>query len=120
MSDWKFLNQHRMRVGKYGSTPDYGFNGAFGFPLYGEPRRVYAIASDQEGWKHVSVSFGRDATKTPSWSIMCRVKDLFWEPEDWVIQYHPAQSCYINQHPGVLHLWQPLTTPLPTPPQFMV
>lgn len=51
---------------------------------------------------------------------MCKVKDLFWEPEDWVVQYHPAKSEYISNHPGCLHLWQPLNEKLPTPPSIMV
>lgn len=77
------------------------------------------IASDGYGWKHVSVSY-MERDNTPTWDIMCKIKDLFWEPEDWVVQYHPAKSEYINNHPGVLHLWQPLNEKLPTPPSIMV
>lgn len=49
------------------------------FPLPGEARRVCCIASDQQGWQHVSVSFG-EIKAVPSWSVMTQVKDLFWEP----------------------------------------
>jgi len=62
------------------------------------------IASDGEGWEHVSVS---TATRTPIWEEMCLVKDLFWEDEDEVVQYHPAKSDYVNCHPFCLHLWRP-------------
>lgn len=51
---------------------------------------------------------------------MCQVKDLFWDPEDWVVQFHPAHSEYVNNHPGVLHLWRCLTQPFPQPDRLMV
>lgn len=57
-------------------------------------------------WQHVSVSFGANVEKTPSWKTMCLIKDLFFEPEDVVIQFHPAKSMNVNNHPGCLHLWR--------------
>ena len=120
MSDWTFLNQHRMRLGAFASDPRFGFNGAFQFALPGEARRIYCIASDGMGWKHVSVSFGPNMLSIPPWGIMCRVKDLFWEPEDYVVQFHPAKSQYVNNHPGCLHLWQCIGKEFPTPPKEMV
>lgn len=122
MSDWTFLNAHRMAPSKsgpaaiWGSTPADGFNGAFFFRVNNCPIRV--IASDGLGWQHVSVSIV-DSDKPPAWSVMCQVKDLFWEPEDTVMQLHPPQSLYVNFHPGCLHLWRPtmegVTIPLPHP-----
>lgn len=106
MSDWNFLNKHRVRRGAYASSEADGFNGAFGFNIPGEARMVCVIASDGEGWKHVSVSFGQVSAKTPSWEVMCAIKDLFFEPEDVVIQLHPKKSDYVNNHPGCLHLRQ--------------
>jgi hypothetical protein len=108
MSDWTFLNRHRIASGAYSSSPDDGFNGAFQFPIPGEARRICVVASDGMGWKHVSVSFGQASPRTPSWEIMCAVKNLFWNPEDCVIQFHPPESVRLNIHPGCLHLWQPL------------
>lgn len=120
MSNWAFLNQHRLKSGPYASTPEDGFNGAFGFNLPGEARFIVCVCSDGMGWQHVSVSFGAGTTKTPSWEIMCQIKDLFWEPEDVVVQYHPARSQYVNCHPGCLHLWRPTSQPLPVPSPMMV
>lgn len=120
MSDWNFLNRHRVRCGRYGSDESFGFNGAFTFPLPGEARKICVIASDQEGWKHVSVSFGQQSPKPPTWDVMCAVKDLFFEPEDCVIQYHPPKSEYVNHHPGCLHLWMPLNEKIPLPPKIFV
>lgn len=51
---------------------------------------------------------------------MCAVKDLFFEPEDCVIQYHPPKSEYVNHHPGCLHLWMPLNEKIPLPPKIFV
>jgi hypothetical protein len=53
-------------------------------------------------------------------TLPLHVKDLFWELEDWVVQFHPAQSEYVNHHPGCLHLWRPLVEKLPTPLAIMV
>jgi hypothetical protein len=122
MSDWNFLN--RVRVNnhpqipkEYWSTPEYGFNGMFRFTFEGQALRV--IAGEGDGWQHVSVTVEGDK-RPPKWKVMCAVKDLFFEPEHWVVQYHPAQEVYVNMHPGCLHLWRPLDAPLPTPPKWMV
>jgi hypothetical protein len=119
MSDWTFLNRHRVRSGRLGSDDSDGFNGAFDFSLRGEARRIFCVCSDGMGWKHISVSFGPNKS-TPSWELMCRVKDLFFEPEDWVVQFHPPQSEYVNNHPGCLHLWQCTEDRQPTPLSAMV
>jgi hypothetical protein len=47
---------------------------------------------------------------------MCAVKDLFWGDDDWVVQFHPAKSAYVNNHPGCLHLWRPTREQMPMPP----
>ena len=52
---------------------------------------------------------------------MCHVKDLFWQDEEVVIQYHPRKSEYVNNHPFVLHLWKPIYQGIiPTPPALLV
>jgi len=120
VSDWAKLNACRILPSQdedYGSTSADGFNGAFWIRLNG--LKLLIIASDGYGWQHVSVSIA-GSDMPPSWSIMCQVKDLFWDPEDWVVQYHPANSQYVNNHPGVLHLWRPTSEKLPTPPSILV
>lgn len=121
MSDWQFLNRHRIRVGRFASDASEGFNGAFQFSLPGEARLLNVIASDGAGWEHVSVSFGSTSKRCPSWDVMCAVKDLFWEPEDVVIQLHPRKSEYVNFHPGCIHLWRCTDgREQPIPPTIMV
>jgi hypothetical protein len=66
--------------------------------------RVQASAPIDEGeFEHVSVSL---AHRCPTWEEMCKVKDLFWEAEDVVVQYHPAKSEYVNTCKTCLHLWR--------------
>jgi len=120
VSDWNFLNDHRLRSGPVPSDEIDGFNGWFHFALPGESRRICCVASDGEGWEHVSVSFGARNLRTPSWETMARVKALFWEPEQCVVQFHPRRSQYKNHHPGCLHLWRWLGGDFPEPnPKFI-
>jgi hypothetical protein len=122
--NWEFLNNHRVTVlnqcgvpERYWSDPSYGCNGMFVFVVNNQ--RVRCIASDGGGWKHVSVSIVDDK-RCPKWEMMCAVKDLFWEEEDCVVQFHPPKSEYVNLHSGCLHLWQSLTEKQPTPPSVFV
>lgn len=117
MSDWNYINQHRVTHGPYASTPEDGFNGQ---ALVVVNNTIHLVQfSDGEGWRHVSVSLPKNPTFTPSYSAMCQIKEMFWEPEDWVVQFHPAKSEYINNHPGCLHLWQPTAEKLPVPPSIL-
>ncbi len=80
-------------------------------------QRVRVIASNGMGWEHVSVS--RD-DRCPTWDEMCQVKDLFWDEDDCVVQYHPPKSDYVNIHKNCLHLWRPMDVEMPRPPKLMV
>ncbi len=99
----------------YGSTAEAGRNGMFFVPHLREVLRC--IASDGEGWEHVSVSL---PGRCPTWEEMCFVKRLFWEPTEVVIEYHPAEEDYVNNHPFCLHLWKPSGVVIPTPPSYLV
>jgi hypothetical protein len=83
--------------------------------------QIFCIASDGEGWQHVSVSLVGMKATPPKWDVMCLVKDLFWEAEDSVIQIHPKVSEYVNFHPGCLHLWRCTDgREQPLPPSILV
>lgn len=69
------------------------------------------------GWDHVSVSY---YNRTPTWEEMCEVKDMFFRPDEACIEYHPAQTQYVNNHPYCLHIWRPQQEALPVPPTWMV
>lgn len=99
--------------------------------LYGDSWGVFiiqnklrVIASDGDyksaklpqefAWEHVSVSL---QNRCPTWEEMCLIKDIFWEEEETVIQFHPKKSEYINRHPYTLHLWRPILLHIPLPPR---
>lgn len=75
------------------------------------------LFSNGMGWDHVSVSL---ATRCPTWEEMCAIKDLFFEAEDLVVQYHPPKTQYVNCHPYCLHLWRPEAGGIPLPPAIMI
>lgn len=119
MSDFKYLNKYRVRTGAYGSDDSYGFNGFFCLMI--NAAKVKVMASDGCGWQHVSVSLAEHPNTTPRWDLMCIVKDLFWNDEDVVVQFHPKKSDYVNIHNGCLHLWRCTDgREFPTPPSIMV
>lgn len=89
-----------------------GNNGFFTFYDFGLKKEVRCLASDGEGWEHVSVSL---LNKIPSWEIMNKVKDMFWDSEDCVVQFHPPKSQYVNNHPNCLHLWRKIGYEFPLP-----
>jgi len=107
----------RVTRGPLASCSADGFNGMFRFVLCGE--WIRCIASDGFGWQHVSVS--REGGKQPpKWDIMCRVKDLFFGEDEWVMQFHPAKKDYVNNHAGCLHLWKPTGQTFPRPEAHLV
>ncbi len=111
----KVPNQFRIRTGSMGSEDSYGNNGLFEIPYQSFKLRV--IASDGEGWEHVSVSL---PNRVPNWYEMCFIKDLFWNEEECVVQFHPPKSEYINNHPNCLHLWKPVGKEFDAPPSILV
>jgi len=79
--------------------------------------RIICSGEDGSGWEHVSVSTKRRA---PNWAEMSFVKDLFFEPHETVVQYHPPKTLHVNIHPYCLHMWRCTGGPFPMPPIFMV
>jgi hypothetical protein len=107
--------KYRLRNGPMGSESYYGNNGAFFIPI--NRKKICVIASDCEGWEHVSVSL---KNRCPAWGEMCQIKSMFWDDEDCVVQFHPPKSDYINCNPYCLHLWRPVGVSVPRPPKWMV
>ena len=63
---------------------------------------------DEGIWEHVSVS-PLDG-HIPTWDEMCRIKNIFWGPEETVIQFFPRESEYVNIVDNCMHLWAPKDT----------
>lgn len=124
-------NINRIRQHPILATDDSaGNNGAFLIPQL-NGRDLWVIASDGSDWElsnlplpkweHVSVHiFDGKKMSTPRWDDMCKVKDIFWDEEDVVIQFHPKKSEYINNHRYTLHLWRVIDYNFPTPPKLTV
>lgn len=85
--------------------------------FYREGVYFKCIASWGKRWDHVSISL---EDRCPTWEEMCWFKDLFWNKEEMVIQYHPAEADYVNNHPHCLHLWKPQNQTVPKPPTKFV
>lgn len=78
--------------------------------------RGTVVFGPREGgrWEHVSISH-YNRRKLPTWEDMCRVKDIFFGPEEMAVQIHPEESSYVhsvgtgsNKLENVLHLWRPV------------
>ena len=112
---FKTPEKFRIRTGAFASDESYGPNGVF--VIQQNPsEQIRCIASNGEGWEHVSVSINRlGNTRIPSWGEMVQVKNLFWDEEDCVVQFHPPKSKYVNCHPNVLHLWRKIGHEYETP-----
>lgn len=112
------VERGRILVGEMASKPEWGPYGAFMVQgPCGTELAVIASGPDGTGWEHVSVSTRH---RPPNWQEMVFVKDLFWQPEECVMQLHPPRSQYVNCHPYCLHLWRPIDVAIPQPPSILV
>jgi hypothetical protein len=116
----------RITEGPVASDRRDGHNGAFVVPSVEAGWELVFLASDGEGWDHVSARAQRtgDPSKSriPTWREMVFLKGVCWDDDDVVMQLHPRRADYVDCHPHVLHLWRP-TTPgvtIPTPPRAFV
>ena len=115
MKDLRELNQYRVEHPLAG-WGDAGC-GAFKIKLEGSRLTFNVIASDGNGWDHVSVS---TEERCPKWNEMQQIKELFFRDDEVVMQLHPAESEYVNNHPHCLHLWRPHKQEIPLPNIAMV
>lgn len=121
---FKVPEKLRVTSGAMKSSEADGNNGVF-HVRFGPMAFAYCIASDggfeEEEWEHVSVTMhDKGKTRPATWDEMCTIKDKFWDKEDTVIQYHPAESEYVNNHPHCLHMWRPVGKEIPKPPSIYV
>ena len=78
---------------------------------------IFFICSWGGNWDHVSVSL---TNRCPTWDEMCKIKDIFFRPNECCVEYHPAEKDYVNLHPYCLHIWRPQKETIPTPPMRYV
>lgn len=114
----KHLDQFRKVHPTMGDSPSGALYGYFVVPLDGKKLNVISSGErhggdrfSPEAWEHVSVSL---PNRCPTWREMKFIKDLFWKPDELVLQFHPPKSNYVNVHENCLHLWcSPFTIELP-------
>lgn len=104
-------------------------HGAFRIPLKDGKCLVIATDGNENGvshtssedptlhWEHVSISFKH---RCPTWAEMCKIKDMFWDSEEAVVQFHPPKSTHVNNHPNCLHLWKMVGKDFPLPDPILV
>ena len=116
-----FVRKGRITEGPLASTDAIGNNGIFEFFITTQSGsiKVRVQVSDGKGWDHVSISLP-GFNRTPTWDEMCAIKDVFFNKDEIVIQYHPPESEYVNYHPYCLHLWRPHGHQVKLPPKWMI
>ena len=102
----------------YSGSVEYGNDGIKGFMTVDRVDMSF-VASWGGGWDHVSVAPLKKKI-VPSWEMMCKVKDIFFKPDEAVIQIHPPKDEYVNNMPNCLHLWRKSDGEMILPPSFMV
>lgn len=110
------VEPYRILLGPWGSVKGFSC-GMFIIPFQSSSLRVLVSDGSFDGWEHVSVSM---PNRCANWKEMCYIKDLFWDEEDTVLQFHPPKSQYINNHPYCLHLWRQINKPVDLPPWWTV
>jgi len=93
--------------------------GAFVVPtsINGSSVRLGVIATQGEGWDHVSVS---TPTRCPKWEEMEYIKRLFFRDDETAMQLHVPPADHKNCHEFCLHLWRPQDGAIPRPPSILV
>ena len=112
----KVPEKYRVKTGRFGTNEDAGNNGIFAIKK--GKLKMQVIASDGAGWDHVSVTIA-NRQRTPTWEEMCFIKDLFFDKNEWVSQFHPAECDYVNNNKYCLHLWKSHIM-FPTPHKILV
>lgn len=98
-----------------GKMSDDGFNGEI--HLFKWSGTI--VCSCGGGWEHVSVSPYKKNI-TPSWDDMCQIKDIIWNDDEWVCQFHPPKDQYVSNVQNCLHLWRPIDKEMVVPPSCLV
>lgn len=123
---WLTAEPFRWPDAPFGLTSRYGCPyGVFLVRHKGLEFRVIASDGDSKAaglpnsyeWEHVSVSL---PNRTPNWSEMDFIKDLFWLETETVVQFHVPKNEHRNLAIYCLHLWRPRNGEFPRPPNDTV
>lgn len=113
----RFRDRSARVVNWYGGVGDGG-NGVFSMQSPIDGAMMHVVASNGEGWDHVSVSRNN---RCPNWIELEHVKRLFFRDDETAMQLHVPPSAHVSVHHYCLHLWRPNDgREIPMPPVIMV
>lgn len=120
MRDLNSLNRYR-RTGPdvlehWGWIGDHTC-GMFVIPSPIDQKPIAVVASNGEGWDHVSVS---RANRCPNWQEMEFIAGLFFKDDEAAMQLHVPATDHVNNHPYCLHWWRPHAIAIPRPDAILV
>ena len=115
------IEQYRFSWGVYQSKKGDRY-GLFKIPFENRHLNIMVAPDFLESgvktpWEHVSISL---PNRCPNWKEMSYVKELFWDDEDIVVQFHPKKSEHVNMHDTCLHLWKWNEGEIPCPTSYLV
>ena len=98
------------------------------FTISHKDGRVLLMSVDNgavSGWEHVSVTCIRKHRKNlkavmPDCAVMDMVKDMWWDSNETVVQFHAPKDDVVNKHPESVHLWKSLRQEYLLPPKETV
>jgi hypothetical protein len=91
--------------------------GMFMIPSPIDGKLIAVVASNGDGWDHVSVS---RPNRCPNWPEMEFIASLFFKDSETAMQLHVPASDHVNNHPYCLHWWRPHNAQIPRPDAIMV
>ena len=121
MRDLNTLNRYRRTdqhvMDNWGWAGD-GAAGMFMVPSPIDKAPIAVVASNGEGWDHVSVS---RPNRCPNWPEMEFIAALFFKDNETAMQLHVPAGDHVNNHPYCLHWWRPhQPVEIPRPPAIFV
>jgi hypothetical protein len=117
MKDLRLLEMYRLPGEHRHGGPGDSHGGVFVVPYHASGRNLRIIASNGDGWDHVSVSL---PSRCPTWPEMDHVKRMFFKDDEVAMQLHVQVKDHISMHPHTLHLWRSHNEKIPLPPIIMV
>ena len=112
----EILNNFKLLILDNGITPDEFYIVGKFYSKVSYYEYIFVFTKSL-GWEHLSISH---KNKTPSWDVMCEIKDIFFKEDEVCVQYHPKKEDYVNNHPHCLHIWRNYEQEFITPPYWMV
>lgn len=114
------LNQYRDTskavIEHFGSVGDETC-GCFWISSPIDSARMRVVASNGEGWDHISIS---RKNRCPNWLEMEHAKRLFFQDDETAMQLHVPAVDHRSYHDFCLHIWRPHDAEIPRPPAIMV